>query len=115
MRRGLTVVISVAAVVVSTISFVAPAQAVGNNRTVSRGCGKNYVSSSRYSEGGGWAQTQKQSGDCKGRLSAALQLSSGYRTPRVYGSNLSAFDSTDLGVVVNGLHWGFDNCDLTTS
>ncbi|MET7455197.1 hypothetical protein ABZT03_25530 [Streptomyces sp. NPDC005574] len=115
MKRHLIAGMSACVLAASVISMAPGAQALGNNRTVSRGCGKNYVASNRWSDEGGWAQTTKVSGHCKGRLSAALQWSTGYRTPRVYGDNQSAYTSTDLGTVVLGLHWGCDNCDLTTS
>lgn len=114
MKRHLIMGMSACVLAASVISVAPDAQALGNNRTVSRGCGKNYVASGRSDEGG-WAQTTKVSGDCKGRLSAALQMSTGYRTPRVYGDNQSAFTSTDVGTAVLGLHWGCDNCGLTTS
>lgn len=100
--------------VLPMIAMAMPAQAVGDNRTVSRGCGQNYVSSGYYADGSTWAQTKKQSGDCKGRLSVAFELSDGYWTNRVYGDNLTVY-STWSGRARHGLHWGCDACNVTRS
>jgi len=88
------------------------AMALGNNRTVSRSCGTNYVSSG-WTGSYSWAQTKKVSGDCAGRLSAGLEFYNGYRT-RVPGSNTSAYTSNPA-YARYGLHWGCDNCNVTFS
>jgi hypothetical protein len=93
------------------------AEALGNNRSVTRSCGKNYVSSG-FNSPKSWAQTKKESGTCAGRLSAALELVDGYRTQRVYGSNSSAYASFNTGsgmAAKYGLHWGCDACSVTKS
>ncbi|OKK06153.1 hypothetical protein AMK26_08780 [Streptomyces sp. CB03234] len=107
---GLTALVAVAPVLVAT-----DAQALGNNRTVNRSCGSNYVSSG-FTGSYSWAQTTKSSGDCAGRLSAALIRSDGYQTTRKYGSSSSAYTSyTSSSQARNGLHWGCDSCNVTYS
>lgn len=107
---GLTALVAVVPLLAAT-----EAQALGNNRTVSRSCGTNYVSSG-YSSGKSWAQTAKSSGTCAGRLSAALVKSDGAWTTRVYGSQSSAYAThTSSYSARNGLHWGCDSCNVTYS
>jgi hypothetical protein len=95
----------------------APASAIGNNRTVTRGCGKNYVGSGYSGSGGAWAQTQHESGDCQHQLSVAFELSSGHWTPRYYGTFKEAYDylAPALGHAAYGLHWGCSSCNVTKS
>jgi len=95
----------------SVAMLPATAFGLGNNRTVYRSCGANYVSSG-YSGGYSWAQTRKVSGSCAGRLSAGLQYN-GYYT-RVYGSSQTAYTSR-WGYATYGLHWGCDYCSRTYS
>jgi len=111
-RRTLTSIVSLTAL---SVAMMLPATAfgLGNNRTVYRSCGANYVSSGYVSSGYSWAQTRKVSGSCAGRLSAGLQASNGYWT-RVYGSTLSAYTSR-YGYWTYGLHWGCDGCSQTYS
>ncbi|MFD5328389.1 hypothetical protein [Streptomyces sp. NPDC127092] len=107
---GLTAMVAVAPLLAAT-----DAQALGNNRTVERSCGKNYVSSG-FTGSKSWAQTAKSSGTCAGRLSAALVRSDGYWTTRVYGTSSSAYASYSSTVSArNGLHWGCDGCNVTYS
>ncbi|MEV6331595.1 hypothetical protein [Streptomyces sp. NPDC051909] len=107
---GLTALVAVAPLLVAT-----DAHALGNNRVVSRSCGTNYVGSG-FNGSQNWAQTKKVSGDCAGRLSAALIRSDGYWTTRVYGSSTSAYASYNSSYKArNGLHWGCDNCNVTYS
>lgn len=110
-----TVFLSVAAAPL----LAAPAHALGNNRAVNRSCGTNYVSSGHNGtagEGHSWAQTTRQSGNCAGRLSAALERSDGYWSTRVYGSNGSAYATARFGAKAkHGLHWGCDACNVTRS
>ena len=96
----------------SVAMLPATAFGLGNNRTVYRSCGANYVSSGYVSSGYSWAQTRKISGSCAGRLSAGLQYN-GYRT-RVYGSSQTAYTSR-WGYAVYGLHWGCNSCNPTYS
>ena len=110
-RRTLTSIVSLTALSVAMLP--ATAFGLGNNRTVYRSCGANYVSSGYVSSGYSWAQTRKVSGSCAGRLSAGLQASNGYWT-RVYGSTLSAYTSR-YGYWTYGLHWGCDGCSQTYS
>lgn len=108
---------AVAATVAAVTLSATPALALGNNRVVYRSCGENYVASGFNSEYGySWAQTEKDGGDCSGRLSAALKRDNGTNTPRRYGTNGSAW-ATDYSPfdARNGLHWGCDNCNVTYS
>ncbi|MFJ8647797.1 hypothetical protein ACIRNI_16950 [Streptomyces sp. NPDC093546] len=107
---GMTAMVAIAPVLAAT-----DAQALGNNRSVSRSCGTNYVSSG-FTGSYSWAQTTKSSGDCAGRLSAALVRSDGYWTTRKYGSSSSAYaTNTSTSSARNGLHWGCDSCNVTYS
>jgi hypothetical protein len=102
----------------ATVLYAAsPAMALGNNRTVSRSCGTTYVASGySSSQRLNWAQTEKRSGDCTGRLSAALIKNNGYQTARHYGTSSRAYTSYTEGVrAINGLHWGCDSCNVTYS
>ncbi|MFG3296835.1 hypothetical protein ACGF3G_49700 [Streptomyces sp. NPDC048179] len=113
---------SAAAAAMTAMLLVAPviaatdAQALGNNREVWRSCGSNRVSSGYYgSVHFSWAQTVQASGDCTGRLSAALERINGYWTQRVYGDKYRAY-ATDIGYYDEyGLHWGCDACNVTRS
>ena len=92
------------------------AQALGNNREVSRSCGRNWVASGSYSSTHAWAVTSKLSGNCSGRLSAGLRASDGYTWPRVYGSSTRAeADQNDPAGFGTGMHWGCDSCNVTYS
>ncbi|GAA2640836.1 hypothetical protein SMC26_45945 [Actinomadura fulvescens] len=90
-----------------------PAHALGDNRSVSRPCGSNWVASGASSSGT-WAETQKESGTCAGRLSAGLQFNDGMRI-RNYGSNSHARIYRSMHTFRYGLHWGCDACDVTVS
>lgn len=104
----------VLAVLVSTLAAPS-AEALGNNRAVSRSCGTNYVSSG-FTGSYNWAQTRKQSGDCSGRLSSAIEYGTGWWTPRAYGTNENAYTShTSTTRAAYGLHWGCDSCNVTRS
>lgn len=108
--------IAAAVAVVGAMLPAAPAQAIGNNREVSRSCGTNWVASGRYSSTFAWAETSKVSGSCSGRLSAGLRASDGYTWPRVYGTSSYAYTSrTDSAGFGSGMHWGCDNCNVTYS
>ena len=92
------------------------AQAIGNNRDVSRSCGVNNVASGRYSSTFAWAQTTRVSGNCSGTLGAGLRASDGYTWPRVNGSRESAYTSrTDSAGFGTGMHWGCLDCTVTYS
>ena len=106
-----------ALVVAAAVLPASPAQAFGNNRDVSRGCGTNYVASGYVGDFRVYAQTYKVSGSCAGRLSAALQFNSGERTTRKYGTNQEAYQEigTPPSGIRYGLHWGCDNCGVTYS
>jgi len=105
--------------VFAVLLLATPAQALGDNRTVERGCGKNYVASGHNgsaAEGHSWAQTTRQSGDCRGRLSAALERRDGYWSNRVYGTRQEAYATARFqDIAKHGLHWGCDNCNVTRS
>jgi hypothetical protein len=114
-RRSVAAAGMTALVAVTPLLAATDAQALGNNRTVSRGCGSNYVGSG-FNGSQNWAQTKKVSGSCAGRLSAALIRSDGYWTTRVYGTSTSAYASYNSAYKGrNGLHWGCDNCNVTYS
>ena len=95
------------------------ALAIGDSRTVERSCGKNHVSSGRFSDGTAWAQTVQEGGkngaSCAGRLSVAFELDNGYHTDRVYGDNKKVYATTNATNVKYALHWGCDNCSVTRS
>lgn len=92
------------------------AQAIGNNRDVSRSCGVNHVASGRYSNTNAWAQTTRVSGNCSGTLGAGLRASDGYTWPRVNGSRDSAYTSrVDSAGFGSGMHWGCLDCNVTYS
>jgi hypothetical protein len=115
-RLTIQILTTVAAGAAAVALLPAPAQAIGNNRDVHRGCGTNHVSSGRYSSTYAWAQTTKVDGDCSGRLSVGLRASDGYTYPRVYGSSTSAYTSrTDSAGFGSGMHWGCDGCSVTYS
>jgi len=119
-RRRISAVFAIAALTTGAAVFTAsPASALGNNRTVERSCGKNYVSSGQNgsaTEGHSWAQTKRQEGTCAGRLSAALERNDGYWSQRVYGDRNSAYATARFGSVASyGLHWGCDDCNVTRS
>lgn len=92
------------------------AQAIGNNRDVSRSCGKNHVASGLVNSTTAWAQTTRVSGDCTGTLGAGLRANNGYTFPRVNGNRNEAYTqrshSSGFGT---GMHWGCLDCNLTTS
>jgi hypothetical protein len=104
-----------AGVVVAAILPATPAFALGNNRTVSRSCGSNYVSSG-FNGSQGWAQTEKSSGNCTGQLGVTLIRSDGYRLGRVNGTTSSArIVYATSNRPQNGVHWGCLNCNQTLS
>jgi hypothetical protein len=109
-------IVGVAAVAALGVALgtAAPAHAIGNNRTVNRSCGSNYISS-----GGGnghyWAQTEKVSGNCAGTLSVAMIGLDGYVSPRVYGTTQSAYTELWNFNASNGLHWGCNSCSASWS
>ncbi|SDG84432.1 hypothetical protein SAMN05216553_11256 [Lentzea fradiae] len=95
---------------------VQSAQAIGNNRDVSRSCGVNHVASGRYSNTSAWAQTTRVSGNCSGTLGAGLRASDGYTWPRVNGNRDSAYTQrTDSAGFGSGMHWGCLDCNVTYS
>ena len=70
-KLGAVVMVGVLAAAILPAS---PASALGNNRTVNRGCGSNYVASGFWDyedtlNDTTWAQTTKAGGDCGDRLS----------------------------------------------
>ena len=110
-----TSVVAISAIAMALMPTL-PAQAIGNNRSVNRSCGSNFVASGRYSSTTAWAQTTKESGNCSGRLSAGLRASDGFTWPRVYGTNSSAYSQrTDSAGFGTGMHWGCDSCNVTYS
>jgi hypothetical protein len=111
-RFGAVVAAAALAVAVSPAS---PAQAFGNNRTVHRSCGDNWVSSGYAGTFRVFAQTQKAGGDCTGRLAVAIEYTDGYRTNRVYGTSSDAYVAVEPGSRSPrwGVHWGCDNCNQT--
>lgn len=113
-RWGTRAGVAAAAVLGMAVMTTGPAHAIGNNRVVYRSCGSNYISSGG---GGGnfWAQTEKNSGTCSGILSVALQSRDGYQSPRVYGTNRSAFTSIGGIAAIYGLHWGCNSCGVSVT
>ncbi len=120
MRRTISMALSALTCFGIIVGTASPAYAIGNNRSVDRGCGVNYVSSGRIGNKY-WVQTIQQDGKhnekCKGRLSVAFELENGYRTERKYGTADSVYlEYTPVKVPVkSGLHWGCDNCAVTRS
>lgn len=114
-RKSAAAAAMTAMLVIAPVIAATDAQALGNNREVSRSCGTNRVSSG-FTGSYNWAQTTKSSGSCAGRLSAALERYNGYWTTRVYGSSSSAY-ATDVVSSADhyGLHWGCDACNVTRS
>lgn len=111
--KAVSVIVAAAAVALIPAQ---QAQALGNNRDVSRGCGTNHVASGRNSATSAWAQTTRINGNCSGRLSAALRSNSGFTFPRVYGNQqIATAMNTDSSGFGTGLHWGCDACNVTTS
>ncbi|MBP5940092.1 hypothetical protein [Streptomyces acidiscabies] len=115
-RKTAAAAVMTATMAIAPMIAVSEAQALGNNREVSRSCGTNRVSSG-FTGSYSWAQTTKASGSCAGRLSAALERNNGVWTTRVYGSSSTAYATdTNGGIAVRyGLHWGCDNCNVTRS
>lgn len=115
--RRISGAVMVAALTAGAGVFTAgPAAALGNNRTVERSCGKNYVASGYHGPGNySWVETVKQEGDCAGRLSVAFELYNGYWTQRVYGDRNRAYTTNGGSDARYGLHWGCDNCNVTRS
>lgn len=111
--------VAAVATALTTALAVVPAQyaqAIGNNRDVSRSCGVNHVASGRYSNTTAWAQTTRVSGNCSGTLGAGLRASDGYTWPRVNGSRDSAYTQrTDSAGFGSGMHWGCLDCSVTYS
>ncbi|SES08747.1 hypothetical protein SAMN05216188_121115 [Lentzea xinjiangensis] len=119
-RQRIGSVVAIAAMAAGAVLFTAtPASALGNNRTVERSCGKNYVSSGHNGStttGHSWAQTKRQSGTCAGRLSAALERNDGYWSQRTYGDRNEAYATARFNSrAMHGLHWGCDDCNVTRS
>jgi hypothetical protein len=114
-----TVVVAAVCSLAATLLVAPSGQSLGNNRIVSRSCGTNYVASGHNgspSAGHSWAQTKKNSGTCRGRLSAALERNDGYWSRRVYGTNQEAYATARFGSRARaGLHWGCDACGVTRS
>lgn len=110
-RTGLTVAMAGLIVAVFPAS---PALALGDNRTVERSCGKNYVASG-FDGTNYWAQTQRVSGTCQGRFSLNFEMTDGRRMTRTYYNKYSAYRtiSPSFGKVKYGLHWGCDDCGVT--
>ena len=98
----------------TVLLLATPAQALENNREVKRDCGTNYVASG-YNGKASWAQTTRVSGDCQGRLSAALEYADGHWSERKYGSRQSVYVAVDGERARYGLHWGCDDCNVTKS
>ncbi|MFE0254794.1 hypothetical protein [Streptomyces sp. NPDC059010] len=101
--------------VLGALLLATPAEALGDNRTVERSCGKNYVASGYWSSSDtSWAQTKRQSGTCQGTLSVAFERYDGYWTTRKYGDRNEAY--TTIGLKARyGLHWGCNDCNVTRS
>ncbi|SEF37493.1 hypothetical protein SAMN05421837_11453 [Amycolatopsis pretoriensis] len=116
-RSALRVAAVASALVAATALVPAQAaQAIGNNRDVSRSCGVNHVASGRYSNMTAWAQTTRVSGNCSGTLGAGLRASDGYTWPRVNGTRDSAYtERTDSAGFGSGMHWGCLDCNVTYS
>jgi hypothetical protein len=107
---------TVVAAVMAFVLLPGQGQALGNNRVVSRDCGKNYVASGASSSKSAWAQTTRVSGTCSGRLSAGLQANDGFVFPRSYGTRERAYVSETYSFGFSrGMHWGCDNCNVTYS
>jgi hypothetical protein len=104
----------VAAGLIAALLPASPAMALGNNRTVTRSCGKNYVASG-FNGTNYWAQTQRVSGTCEGRFSLNFEMTDGRRMTRTYYNRYSAYReiSPSFGRVRYGLHWGCDACGVT--
>jgi hypothetical protein len=100
--------------VFAVLLLATPAQALEDNRNVERGCGTNHVSSG-YNGQYSWAQTTRVSGDCQGRLSAALEYHNGYWSERKYGTKQEVFVAEAGPRAKHGLHWGCDDCNVTKS
>lgn len=113
-RKAAAAAAMTAMMVIAPMIAASEAQALGNNREVERHCGTNRVSSGFDADKKFWAQTVKASGTCAGRLSAALELTSGYWTKRVYGTSKTVYASTK-DKAKSGLHWGCDDCNVTRS
>ncbi|WP_327320155.1 hypothetical protein [Streptomyces sp. NBC_01235] len=115
-RKAATAAAMTAMMVIAPVIAATDAQALGNNREVSRSCGTNRVSSG-YTGSYSWALTVKASGDCAGRLSAALERNNGFWTTRVYGTSSRAYATDTTNTVADryGLHWGCDSCNVTRS
>lgn len=119
MKRKLSTRMGTVAAVAGLVSVLLPvtsAAALGDNRTVKRGCGSNYVSSG-FNGRDYWAQTEHVSGNCKGRFSLNFQMDDGRWMTRTYHTAHSAYREIDpaFGRVSHGLHWGCDNCNVTKS
>lgn len=116
MNRGIVRIGLVASIAgIAAIALPATsANALGNNRTVHRSCGSNYVSSG-FNGTNYWAQTKRVSGTCKGRFSLSFEMSNGKWMTRTYYNRYSAYRtiSPRFGKVRYGLHWGCDKCNVT--
>jgi len=95
--------------------FAGSADALGNNRQVTRSCGVNYVASGTTSNGA-WAATTRETGDCTGNLYAALERTNGAWTTwkHVSAATGSVFTSS-VGTFSKGLHMGCSTCNVTYS
>ncbi|MFI0976385.1 hypothetical protein ACH4SP_05070 [Streptomyces sp. NPDC021093] len=119
MQRRTSMYMGVVAAIVGLVSVLLPASsaaALGNNRTVQRSCGSNYISSG-FDGTDYWAQTVRASGNCSGRFSLNFEMSDGRWMTRTYYTSHSAYRaiSPSFGKVSHGLHWGCDNCNVTKS
>jgi len=102
--------------------FAGSADAIGNNRTVTRSCGQNHVASGKIAATSTrsaytWAQTTRVNGDCGGYLSVALQYTDGRRSSRKTQPDhiTSAYTEVTGTAFSYGLHWGCDTCNVTYS
>ena len=105
-------------VLAAAILPASPASALGNNRTVNRGCGSNYVASgfSAAKNNTTWSQTSKAGGSCDDTLSTAVERWTGQRTLRVYGSKTNAYiEDAGWAPANHGIHWGCNSCNETLS
>ena len=112
-RAGVATAVAVVGLA-SPFLFAGSADALGNNRAVTRSCGTNWVASGK-TEYGAWAETDKNSGNCTGVLSAALERSNGTWSSRTYGTTQHVWTFDQGGSHSHGLHWGCNNCAVTRS
>lgn len=92
-----------------SVTAVESVEALGNNRTVTRSCGKNYIASGSNSTYSAWAVTQKTSGSCQGRLWAGLKGSS-FEEIISGSTSYVEFNRVTATRAQTGIHKGCDSC-----